>query len=220
MRLLVSQKNTLYDLIEKKGLSPSQFYFEDNTTAFYSQHDTILRYKQTEFFFCFGSNHDSYNSESLISAYSPAISSFFTKRYPDSWSWQQTHFLEWLDYLKREIDSPNKWERLENELKNLHLNSEDEINKFSVHEYEELKVKLLVLKDSIKTIEFLPEQLNAINQKLDHLTEVAKDLSKFDWKSLFIGTIVNIVTQLGVTPANATLLWNTIKKVFSNYFLP
>lgn len=54
---------------------------------------------------------------------------------------------------------------------------------------------------------------------LERLTELAKELNKFDWKNLFIGTIISITIQLNVTPDNATLLWELIQNVFSNYFL-
>jgi hypothetical protein len=72
----------------------------------------------------------------------------------------------------------------------------------------------------IKTIPLLTVQETAIANQLDHLMELAKELNKFDWKSLFIGTISSIIIQLGVTKENAHELWSLIKKVFNNFFLP
>jgi hypothetical protein len=221
MKLLPSQKDYLYNLIEKKGLPTSQFYFDDVESNDDGIYDTVLCYKgEHDFFCCFGSYLDSFKSENFIMTFSPGEYSYQRKEYPHSWTEQLEYFNGWINYLKREVDTPNKWERLEAELKNFGFNSNDEVGKFSIQEYEELKIKIIQLKEKIKAIELLPEQLSAINQKLDHLTEIAKDLNKFDWKSLFIGTIMSIIVQFGVTPSNAKSLWNTIKSVFNNYLLP
>jgi hypothetical protein len=84
----------------------------------------------------------------------------------------------------------------------------------------ELSSKIDQIKTSLDTIPLLEEQQIAIINQLNHLTELAKELNKFDWKNLFIGTIVSIILQLYVTRENAARLWNLIKTVFSNFFLP
>ncbi len=80
-------------------------------------------------------------------------------------------------------------------------------------------MKINQIKSSLGTINLLEEQQVAISQKLDHLIDVAKDLNKFDWKNLFIGTIISIIIQLEVNKENAALLWELIKRVFRNFLL-
>lgn len=146
-------------------------------------------------------------------------SSWEGRSYPGSWDSQLRQFSEWLGYLKREVTSPNKWERLHKELESLKFNFRDDKTKFSAQEFEDIKVKIETLKRSINEIGLLEKDVAVINSKLDHLTEMAINLNKFDWKSLFIGTIISIVIQLNVTPDNAKALWSLINTVFNSYFL-
>jgi hypothetical protein len=120
-----------------------------------------------------------------------------------------------------ELNSPNKWDRLSKEIKNagINLDKNNSDNKFSILEYEDLKTKILTLKQSSHTIGLTSEQSNAIEAKLDHLTDMAKILNKFDWKSLFVGTIISVVIQLNVTQDNANSLWTLIRQIFKNFLL-
>ncbi len=215
MRLLTSQKDTLYDLIEKRGLSPTQFEFSDNRSAYGSGISTWLHFNNSEYAFRF----DSFDNSPMPS-FCPGQNSFNENGHARLWNDVLAHFTSWLINLKREINAPNKWERLEKEIAGIKINFSNDQDKFSAHEYEELKAKTETLKQSVSEIGLLPEQAKAIHAKLDHLITLAKDMNKFDWKSLFIGTIISIVIQLSVTQENAKSLWTLIKQVFSNYFLP
>jgi len=100
------------------------------------------------------------------------------------------------------------------------LNLNNEADKFSALEFEDLKIKVSAIKQGLNNIDLLSDQISVINEKLDHLTELAVNMNKFDWKSQFIGTIISIIIQLEVTQENAKSLWALIKQVFNNYFLP
>ncbi|WP_157730814.1 hypothetical protein [Arenibacter algicola] len=41
------------------------------------------------------------------------------------------------------------------------------------------------------------------------------DLTKFDWKALFIGTIATLVISLGIPPESNGMLWEWIKSAFN-----
>ena len=60
---------------------------------------------------------------------------------------------------------------------------------------------------------------NEIKNQLERLTLLAVDLGKFDWKNLFVGTIMSIIIQLGVNKENANLIWLAIKQMFYEYFI-
>jgi hypothetical protein len=217
MRLLTSQKDTLYDIIQEYGLSPAQFEFSEKNKSSFSSSSVVtgLHYKNSDFVFRF----DTLNNEHYCS-FCPGNDSYNEEAYPGTWDLELTHFQTWINNLLREINSPNKWDRLQKEMAGIKISFGDEQDKFSVHEYEDLKAKILTLKQGIAKIGFLPDQAMAINAKLDHLTDLAKDLNKFDWKSLFVGTIISVIIQLSVTQENAGLLWRLIKQIFSSYFLP
>lgn len=216
MRLLTSQKDTLFDIIEEFELSPSQFQFSDGRSVFSTVGiATRLYFKNSEFHFSF----DSVDNRHYAS-FCPGEQAFQEEANTLTWDQQLYCFQGWLENLKREINSPNKWDRLDKEIKGLRIKFENEEDKFSAQEYQELKIKIDVLKKGVDQIGLLAEQVSVINSKLDHLTELAQEMNKFDWKSLFIGTIISIIIQLNVTAENAKSLWALIKRVFSNYFLP
>jgi hypothetical protein len=219
MKLLPSQKDELYNFIEEVGFSPMQFDFEERLSRF-SPHQkaTILMLKNSDYFFSFDTNRNS--STEHFAFYCPGQEAHTENAFTQSWVSQKNCFGRWLNYLKRELETPNKWERLNKEIQSLKFNLIPEEGKFTVNEYEELKSKLLILTGQISNSKLPIDQINIINDKIDHLTDLAKDMNKFDWKSLFIGTIVSLIIQLGLTQENAQLIWQYIKMTFNNYLLP
>ncbi len=128
----------------------------------------------------------------------------------------------WLDSLKRELTTPNKWERLLKEVNNANIkisNSDDEGN-FSYLEYTDIVKRMELLNNKITTL-FLPlNQQKIIIDKLNQLITIAQNLNKVNWKNLFVGTIISIIIQLEVSRENAAELWELIRQVFHNFFLP
>lgn len=214
MKLLTSQKNILFDTIKNESLSPSQFELEELN---YSSGlcNTNIKFKGSEYFFLFGTKNETYDV-----MYSPASSSFSGQNYTGSWDLSLSRFSEWIVYLKRETQIQDKWAAFEEEINNVSINFSDDQNNFSAREYEDLKVNMLVLKQGIANLNMLPDQVLTINAKLDYLCEIAVDMNKFDWNSLFLGTIISVIIQLSVTQDNAKAIWTLIKQAFNNYFLP
>ncbi len=219
MKLLISQKDQLFDLIEKIGLSPSQFEFEESISRLGAkQKATTLILKNSDYFFSFESDPNSPSSHFAILC--PGSDSHTERTKTRHWNWQINIFSTWLRDLKKEINSPNKWDRLTTEISRIGIVIENDDDKFTVQEYEDLKERMIILKKGTSSIGLLEEQVTTINTKLDHLTELAKEMNKFDWKGLFIGTVISIVIQLGISVENAESLWTLIKQVFNNYLLP
>jgi hypothetical protein len=219
MKLLISQKDELYDLIERFGLSPSMFEFAEILSQVSAgQKTTLLKFKNSEFFYSFESAFNSETSHYAI--FSPGNGSVKEAQYPGDWEHQKQYFRYWLQYLSREVNTPNKWERLNKEISNFGINITDDESKFTASEYEDLKIRMLQLKNSISSIGLDPDQLKLLHNKLDHLLELGKNLKKFDWKALFVGTIVSVIIQLSLSPDVGKLLWNVIKQIFNNFILP
>lgn len=218
MKLLVSQKDELFDLInDSEWFSPSQFKIIETGTKEKGV-NTEVKFENSEYYFRFFEQRDYYGV--FVANYSPGEKLLFEATSSLDWNLGVIHFKNWLRFLNREINAPDKWSRLLKELSNIQILSETDETKFSYREYNELSDKISQIKDLIKTVPLLVEQQNAIIDKLDHLTDLARELNKFDWKSLFIGTITSIIIQLSVTKENALQIWALIKKVFNNFFLP
>lgn len=218
MKLLTSQKDELFDLIEAtKYFSPSQFDIKEIQQK-HNDYVTEIRFKNSDFFFRL--IPESTYQGIFYANFSPGEKSIIEATSTLDWDGGMGYIDNWLEFLRREITAENKWEKLFREIEHIKLAPTDDQSKFTYQEYIELSDKIEQIKSSLSTIPLLEEQQVAIINQLNHLTELAKDLNKFDWKNLFIGTIISIVTQLYVTRDNAERLWALIKMIFSNLFLP
>ncbi|MCL5245332.1 hypothetical protein M4I21_05900 [Cellulophaga sp. 20_2_10] len=123
-------------------------------------------------------------------------------------------FKLWSNEISSELNTPNGWGTFENEN---YLNTDyDDLNKsFSKNEKESIRQSLKYIKKKVKTLDVSSDTLKIIEHKLDELDTKVDDLKKFDWKSLFIGTIASLIMSLGITPESAGMLWEMIKSSFS-----
>jgi hypothetical protein len=218
MKLMRSQKDDIYDLIVRDNLSPSQFEFSEVESKMVSNKvATILKFKQSDYFFTFETV--AHSNEPHYAIYSPGKYSYEETNYTRDWVTQFRKLQDWLIYLKREINTPNKWDRFINDFSDIQFLSDIDTSKFAIPEFEELKLKISFLKDSISESPLIPTHIELFNSKLDYLLESAKTMNKFDWKSLFVGSIISIIIQLSVSPDNAKLIWGLIRKAFSNFLL-
>ncbi|RZK00663.1 MAG: hypothetical protein EOO46_20955, partial [Flavobacterium sp.] len=204
MILLTSQKNEIFNLIESNEMSPQSFELSEAKAV--KGIVTILKHKASDFQFTMNEA-----SGGVIVQFSPAKYKFSEDVGAADWRGIKNFMIDWISYLKREISQVDRWKQLEQQIEQLHLNSEAEQDYFTAQEFEELKERMNLLKSQLRKLELLPNQLSALESKIDHLTELAVSLGKFDWKNLFIGTIVSMVIQLGVTQENAKALWSAIK---------
>ena len=149
MKLLVSQKDQLFDIIEKEGLSPSQFEFTENASLIsHRQVATSLKYINTDYFFSFETGPNSETSHYAI--YCPGIDIYKQSNISVDWPYQLHCFQAWLSALSRELTAPNKWERLKKEIAEIKISFKDEGGKFSVHEFEDLMKKISPNADKIQ----------------------------------------------------------------------
>ncbi|MCG6191504.1 hypothetical protein [Maribellus maritimus] len=216
MKLLLSQKNELFKFIEnRESLTPGQFTINEPQPS--SSEDTSIRLKDSDYYFAIF--EDSEYVKSYFVNYVPGLDSYLEISSRIGWNEITEHFRKWLDNLTRELKEPNYWERLGREISAINFSNKFDNSKFSAREYEELKSKVEYLSQNLNSIPLLVQQQNEIKEELRRLTELAKDLGKFDWMNLFIGTIISVVIQLSITKENVEILWNLIKSTFNNYFL-
>lgn len=212
---MLSQKNSLFDAILKVGLAPSDFIYLDEEE--HRDSGVLVRYKKEEY--CY--NVYRFSTDQLNeyrSQYIPGFDSYQSHYYSKGWHPILLNFLDWLNYLKRELSLSDKWEDIQKQLESgaqFKTGAGDEF-KFSVKEYEDIQRRMAALKEGVKTIPLPAEQLKLIEAKLDHLTEVAKDMNKFDWKGLFVGSIAGIIIQLSMPASASGMLWELVKQAFSN----
>lgn len=216
MRLLQSQKNELFEMIQNSDyFMPNNFEMEEG-----GQHklSTSIIFENRNFQFSM-SRSETYQTTIYINHW-PGNDKFQDIHAAENWAQCKAYFNNWLIYLQREITAPNLWERFQNSIKDIQLSSQNNNSKFSHNEYLELSVKMSQLIDVIPDLKLIESQTKVIQLELHNLLEKASELGKFDWRNLFIGTIISIVIQLNVNQENAVALWDLIKGIFNNYFLP
>jgi len=215
MQLLTSQKNQIYNyLTATHYFSPNQFKLEE--TQHRGKTITSLKFINSKYYFNFIEDTEYVG---FYLNYSPGKELIKEATSNVNWNIGFDHFITWLSNLQRELQSPNLWERFQTEISGIQLSSNFDNSKFTISEYEKLTQKLNYISERVSTIPLLENQQNEIIISLERLEELAKELNRFDWKNLFIGTILSIIIQLKVNPENATALWNLIKDVFNDYFL-
>lgn len=219
MELLQSQKNTLFDLITKAGLSPLQFELIESTGI---NNETRIVYNNSRYYYRF---FEIYYNDPLRVVNFIDFSPSFDKMASGSisfkeWNTQIQMFQSWLDCLKREISQPDKWAELLKSSEDIKWGSQDgENNQFSFQEVEGIYTSVNQAKAKIVQLELSGPQLRLIEAKLDYIAEKAKTLGKIDWKNLMIGTLISLIAQLAVPPETAQTLWVIFKETFQRIIL-
>ncbi|MDQ6531153.1 hypothetical protein [Flavobacterium sp. LHD-85] len=132
-----------------------------------------------------------------------------------SWNDLIKNFQSWSQKLVSELNSSTGWESFENT--NFFDIEFEELNgEFTVTEKLETKQNIIQLKAKIKLLNLAPDKLEIIEHKLDILSSKVDELNKFDWKSLFVGTIASLIMALVIPPEAAGIIWNYVKNSFSN----
>ncbi|MBI5144136.1 MAG: hypothetical protein HZA30_03610 [Candidatus Omnitrophica bacterium] len=96
--ILNYQKKTISELMESFGLEPANFYWEKVKSSYSSDIVSILKYKESRFFFKFDFYEDDYHYYIYCPGNEKPIEKHMTK------SWELLKIKEWLSSLKREIE--------------------------------------------------------------------------------------------------------------------
>lgn len=217
MKLLLSHKNELFKIIEEcEFQTPGQFILTESSDD--DNRGVTINLKNSDYTFSILNNNNDYHSP-FIANYVPGLGTYREISGGTSWDGIIHQFYEWLENVSRELKEPNYWERLKLEISSINFSTNLNNSKFSIKEYNELKHNVETLSHKLSSIPLLAQQQIEIRSELDRLILLATDLGKFDWFSLFIGTIISIIIQLNVTKDNAELLWSLIKYTFNIYAL-
>jgi hypothetical protein len=217
MKLLRTQRNQIFDLVSAEGLSPAQFYLHER--AFTG--DVKLSMKGTKFYFIFSPEERNQSLFIGMISYSPGqeIKSASTST---KIRWQALLELikVWLKTIDRETAEPDKWEQMFESSRNIGFDSEsDDNSQFNFTEVLQIQGAASRAKLSFESLDLDAERLKILNKKLDYIVEKAKNLGRFDWKNLFIGTMISTLIQISVSQETGKLVWNLLREAFKTVFL-
>ena len=215
MKLLVSQKNDILDIIINERLNPNDFNFKVELLSI-DEAITYLYYKETNYHFTFR-----YQVGYFYTTFSPGENCLEESSRSGGWKLFLTKVKRWLQCLKREINTFDRWETF-NQLRQVPFSFETNNNeeRFSKDELRLLELKISTIKSRIEKLELPIDTINQINNKLDSLNDKAEMMLKTDWKELFIGGIIGVIFNLAITKETTEIIWDIIKQTFKQYILP
>jgi hypothetical protein len=128
--------------------------------------------------------------------------------------------LEWLKYLNRELDQPDKWAGMFESSSQIGWTPDERDNvQFTYVEVHEIETAISRVKVGMQDLGLAKEQINIMEAKLDYVTERAKTVGKVDWKNLFIGTMISTIVQLALPPETGHALWLLLREAFKKVLL-
>jgi hypothetical protein len=215
-RLLTTQKNDVFRLIQQEQLNPSEFEWNELRTDYAII--SVLRYKATEFFFAF-----LVEPPDFIGVRRPGSNLRHERSLPFSrWILLLGYVAEWTIFLKNEIQAPDLWSSLNQELhyfqelQDLQSESLNSNTVFTPQEQQAIANRIQEAKAYIKGQPSITEQqAKYINEKLDFLVDSSKRQSRQDWMFLAIGVVTTILVSLSLSPEQGKTLFHFITSTFS-----
>lgn len=216
MKLLQSQKDLIFEMIQSHDLTPFQFKFEE--ARYQSENVDILLFRDSDYYFKFQITKQYHVIFECL--YSPGVNSLTFENSFRSFDDMIYEINLWLSSLKREITTPNHWDQIASDFQQLNFPSiTNNHNKFSASEYLILNDKMNLLINQIHQLELLPNQIEAFENNLKYLIEIAVDMKKIDWKNQFVGVIFSLILQLSITPEISKEILTYIQSIFNSFFL-
>jgi len=220
-KLLKTQKNEVFEFIESTNLETANFSW---TNVESSNHSNLLvprlNHRDTRFYFQFdlGGKRGSHFGveEKHYCEFSPGKFVPISRQFPGSWNGQLGHFVQWLGYLKREIEAPDLWAEMEKYKTTVSIALPEQLlnEPISANEAEKISEQLFSLADKIeKQFELTNEQNQFVRSKLNYLAEAAKRQRSMDWAHTLIGVSVTIAMGLALAPDQAKELWELMRRL-------
>ncbi len=212
IELLKTQKDSIFEVIKNSGFNPISFRWNSKNNI------PRIEYKDSNYFIEFYLSENTYYRKVIVSP-----GEKLSIEQPDSdykeWNIYLAHTIKWLINLKRELDSANYWDKIEQESSLIVDRFDNSSIFFSATEKELVVERIGLIKEDIKTLGFNEPIIEKINDKLDHITELLDNLNKTDWFSIFIGSFISLFLTLMITPDKVGLFWKIIKIHFENWLI-
>lgn len=205
MRITNTQKKELSDIFREVGLD----VFDFETIGLHKEFKVKYKYEYYSF---------SINYQKEDNYYLTIFPIYNTKGFSVGGTWGQVkkRFSDWSKGIANEISTPTGWETFENE-NYLDTDLEDLDEQFSEKDKILVRQGLNELKERFSRLELPISTIKAIEKKLDELDKKVDQLSKFDWKSLLIGTIASLMLAFAIPSELNGIIWEYVKTAFNNF---
>lgn len=220
MKLSIPQRNELFDILTSAGLSAQQFDWEQQGSSGFSQKVVRMRLRRIDREQHFEINQVGVQQDTEYNCtYTPGAKKQTEEHKRIRWGTLLSFFKQWCSALGNDVSGGDKWAEIAKQLESARILTHpmDE-QSFTETELLDLHHRLGSLKENLCTISLQPMQGQLVVATLDRVADQAKYLNKFDWKSLFAGTIANLIITLRLPPSIGKAFWDCTKESFDNSF--
>jgi hypothetical protein len=221
-RLLVHQKNDLFQEVSKNAFSHSDFEWVEVSEDEGANTTPVLSYKANrEFMFSIGSESDGHGQKLFVVHYSPGSEHASQKLLARAWdAVVETAFDGWLKNIRRETETADLWETVASDKQLIEdVGRQPEDNQpFTSDEQLQVKKALSEIKAYlIKTHNLSGTRLEAIEGRLSYLEESAARMGRKDWLHISIGVLANIATSIALGGNDTRELFQFAWQVFKQF---
>ncbi len=192
-----TEKNQVFEAVLQFGFSVGDFeWSEAEETAHQRRRSvqcrvSIVTHRPTGYSFIFGGFHVRFSP-----GYRGKVDS---EEHLGSWDLKLAFFRTWLQQLKREVDAPDLWTVAAEDANFFQLSSTINASNtpFSSDEQTYISARLDAMRDFILASAQLADgQRQLVEAQIEFTKEATKRLGRFDWKALFVGTLMSLLMGL------------------------
>ena len=202
--ILKSQATQIYNLIKDRGFQNTEFYWDRRLSSWGAMKVSVIIHKPTNYYYVFDLTHID-RSDSHACEFSPGNNVLVEKQSMGGWDYQTYYFSAWLEYLRREVETPDLWSAISQEenLSKAAMGYEDNSN-FSAEQKIHLTKNLLEIKEYLQGLEqFSDEQKAFIDSRVEYLEKAIERMGKKDWINLTLGVLTNVIIGLAMNADKA-----------------
>ena len=195
--LLQSQKNEVLALVRAQGFAPHEFRWQLAPSISEDRGSVpCLVHQGSPYYFKF-----EYDLPVRYSEFAPGEAEPTQRARHESWSAQLGTVERWLSYLRRERETPDLWNLVEEQGDLLGAPDAVDNTPFAPAEREHIAEQFAEIKEYARQAHALSDdQFRALEGRLDYLVDAAGRLPRFDWRNALVGALLGLVTD-AVLPA-------------------
>lgn len=221
VKLLRSQANEAFTLLKKQGLIPSEFEWRATSIpqGVDESPNPVLVHGSSGHFFEFGCDE---NDGERYARYSPGKelreNAEFKLR---GWAQQLGVFSLWLNYMKREIETPDLWAAVSQEPQLAIAASEPGASNAPFTQTEVLEVarQLGEIKEFLFTTQHFDEaHRQFVTDRLNYLKGASERMGRKDWLNVALGVFASLAMQAGLNSDAARELFRFAASALSSLF--
>jgi hypothetical protein len=192
--LLKSQANRLFEAIQDAGLEPTDFEWRDTTNLITYVIFSKLVHTPSGYYFTFN------NYSGFESSWTPGMQTLSDSEYFEDWDSQVSAFTFWLEYLKRETESPDLWAAVGEGAGVLETAASADTSNvpFTAKEKAYIIGGINEIKEFLLTAHSVDPEL--VESRLSYLIESSERVGRKDWINLLISVLVGIVISAALPP--------------------